>query len=215
MNKYCVLLLTLISVGAVSGCYETSTAPNMLPISEFSKTVSIILGPNTSKHNIDNVSLGAVSFSASIENHGDKTITIAPPTLCFPADYQPGEKRSFKDSHGKSEILLKIVKSNGKTIILREGPHFFEADTPDNLMIPPGESKKFYLGWFFLSARGMWEDNAKAATVFKDKGQYKAQLLYRNLFLRAVTIGSSTNKSRFINVWTGEILSNEVTVEIE
>lgn len=209
------MIFTLITVTAVSGYCETNTVPKMLPIGEVSKTISITVEPKTSEYDLETVSRGAIGFSASIHNRSDETITIAHPSLCFPAHYKPGEKRNFRDSHGKSEILFKIIRPNGKTVILRDGPHFFEADTPDNLIIPSNESKTFHLGWFFLNARGRWEDDAKAATVFMDKGQFKAQLLYRNLFPKAVAIEPSTNKSRFINVWTGEILSNEVTVKIK
>lgn len=47
------------------------------------------------------------------------------------------------------------------------------------------------------------------------KGQYKVQLLYRNFLPLAFVYDLSSQKSRLVNAWTGEMLSNEVIIEIK
>jgi len=211
---FCAFGFLLFCSLILGGCITKANFNQMAPIEEISKTVSIKLEPETSVYYIDNVLQGAVGFSAAVFNKDSDTIRIAHPTLCFPDDYQSGDIRRVEDSNNRSEILLKIIKPDGSIVILRDGHHFFDAETPDVLTIAPGEAKMFYIGWFFLNARGRWEDDALAAEVFRNRGSYKVQLLYRNLFSKAVSIDPSTNETSFIEAWTGEILSNEVSVTV-
>jgi len=127
----------------------------------------------------------------------------------------PDQWKDFPHHHGKSEILLTIEKPDGRIVVLRDGPHFFDPYNISHLTIEPGESKQFYVGWFFLNARGRWDDDSQAAIVFTEKGHYRVTLLYRNLFPRGFVYDTSTGKSSSITVWTGEIQSNTVTVEIK
>jgi hypothetical protein len=97
---------------------------------------------------------------------------------------------------------------------LRDGPYYFDPKKIDRFTIQLGESRQFYVGWFFQHARGRWENDTVASNLFLNRGQYKVRLLYRNFFPKAAVYDRSTNKTNFIKVWTGEILSNEVMVII-
>jgi hypothetical protein len=191
---------------------------NLLRNHQFIKAnqnVSITLKPERSEYRLRDVHSGAVKFFASIKNHGDSPVTIAHPTICVPSDYQMGKVYHFKDHHGKSEMLLRVIKPDGHTLILRDGPHYFDPENIDRFTIQPGESKQLYVGWFFQNARGRWENDRVAANLFLTKGQYRISLLFRNFFPKAAVYDRSTNKNRFIKVWTGEIISNEVMVIIK
>jgi len=215
MNKCCTIIFTLFALLAIGGYNNESQASRATPTDKTSQKTLIKLNPKTSEYNINEVSKGAVRFSASVENKDDSLIIFAHPTICFPADYQIGKSLNFKDHHGKSEILLKIEKPDGQIIILRDGPHFFDPNNMSHFTINPGESKLFYVGWFFQNARGRWEDDLKAQSVFMGKGRYRVKLLYRNFFPKAFIYDTSTSKSSLINVWTGEMQSNEVIVKIK
>ncbi|HSB03655.1 MAG TPA: hypothetical protein VLK23_00580 [Thermodesulfobacteriota bacterium] len=177
---------------------------------------SMTMTPYRVTYDLSEVPLGAVRFTASIRNEGTTTITIAHPSVCFPADYKPGEIRRFNDSHGKSEILLKITKPNGTNLILRDGQlHAFDPKNVHLLTIPSGEIRTFDVGWFFQNARGRWERDDEAAEAFLLKGKYKIKILFRNFFPKAALYDQNTKESKFVDVWTGEIESVQVTVEIK
>jgi len=206
-----ILLTWIFSVGCESEEKFLKTHLSM----KANQNVSITLIPERSEYDVRHVPSGSVKFYASIKNHGDSPITIAHPTICLPANYQMGKAYHLKDHHGKSEILLRVIKPDNKTLILRDGPYYFDPKKIDRFTIQPGESNQFYVGWFFQHARGRWENDLVAANLFLNKGQYKVRLLYRNFFPKAAVYDRSTRKTHFIKVWTGEILSNEVIVIIK
>ena len=215
MKKFCITIFTLLTLLVIGGYNNESRASRVTPTDKASQKTVITLNPKTSEYNIIEVYQGAVRFSASVENQGDRSTTFAHPTICLPADFQIGKSLNFKDHHGKSEILLTIEKPDGEIVVLRDGPHFFDPNNIGHFTINSGESKLFYVGWFFQNARGRWEDDLKAASIFMGKGQYRVKLLYRNFFPKAFVYDTSTSKSRLIKVWTGEIQSNEVIVKIK
>lgn len=182
---------------------------------ELTQDTSITLTPKTSTYDLNKVSQGIINFSALIKNTGTETITIAHPSVCFPDEYLLGEVRNVTDSHGKSEILLKITKSDGDIVVLRDGYHGFDPGNIHHIVIPPGEAKSFHVGWFFQNARGRWENNRDAWEVFLQKGTYKVSILFRNTFPKAAIFNKTDSKTRFVDVWTGELQSEEVTVEIK
>ena len=208
-------MFTLLALLVIDAYSNESSTYRITPTDKAVQKTSIKLSPNTSEYNINEVSKGAVRFSASVENKNNKLITFAHPAICFPADYQVGQTLNFKDHHGKSEILLSIEKPDGRIVILRDGPHFFDPNNISHFTINPGESKLFYVGWFFQNARGRWEDDMIAARIFMGKGEYRVKLFYRNFFPKAFAYDTSTRKNQLIKVWTGEIQSNEVIVKIK
>ena len=215
MRKPFVLILIAITLILMSGCRTASSASEIPPSEKISQKVTITLSPNSAEYDAKNVPNGTVRFFASIENRTGGPITVAHPAVCFPASFQVGQRMNSSDRHGKSEILLTITKADEKTVVLRDGPYFLDPEHIDHFLIRPGESKQFHIGWFFPNARGRWEDDREAESAFMEKGHYKVRLLYRNFFPKAVVYNSSTNKGTFINAWIGEMLSNEVTVEIK
>lgn len=215
MAKTIVLIGFLLTWIFSTGCGSEGNLLITHPSIKANQSTSITLIPEKSEYDVRDVPSGSVKFYASIKNHGNRPITIAHPTICLPADYQMGKTYHFKDHHGKSEILLSVIKPDNKTLTLRDGPYYFDPKRTDRFTIQPGESKQFYVGWFFQHARGRWENDSEAANLFLNKGQYKVRLLYRNFFPKAAIYDRSTNKTSFIKVWTGEIPSNEVIVKIK
>jgi hypothetical protein len=177
---------------------------------------SILLLQRSRTLELEKVPQGAVNFTASIKNEGTTTITVAHPSICLPSDYAQGEERRFRDSHGKSEILLKIAKPDGSTVVLRDGYfYYFDPGNIPIITIPPNGTGSFDVGWFFQKARGRWERDDEAANVFIGKGKYKVSILFRNVFPRAVLYDENTRETRFIGVWTGEMESPEITIEVK
>jgi hypothetical protein len=158
---------------------------------------------------------GAVGFTASVKNEGTTTITMAHPSICVPSGYKPGDRRRINDSHGKSEILLTITRPDDTTIVLRDGYlHYFDPDNVPLLTIPPNGIRVFHVGWFFQNARGRWEQDDEAAKVFLLKGKYRIRLMFRNVFPRAALYDASAKGLKYIDVWTGEMESREITIEV-
>ena len=177
---------------------------------------TILLQPRAAAFDIHKVPEGAVGFTASIKNEGMSTITIAHPSICSPADYNQATIRHFRDSHGKSEILLKITTPDGSDIILRDGYlHYFDPGNAPLVTIPPKGTGTFDVGWFFQNARGRWEQDDEAAKVFLLKGTYKIRILFRNVFPKAVVYDKKTKERKCIDVWTGEMESTETTIEVK
>lgn len=177
---------------------------------------SILLLPRSSTFDIGKVPQGAVNFTASIKNEGTTTITIAHPSICFPADYKQGETRHFNESHGKSEILLKITKPDGTYLLLRDGYfHYFDPGNVPLITIPPNGTGTFDVGWFFQNARGRWEQDDEAAMVFLLKGTYKVRILLRNVFPMAALYDVNSKEIKFTDVWTGEMESEEIVIEVK
>ena len=214
MRKIFKALIPLLLLFAITSCEKDGQAPSPETGSD-AQTLVITLGPGSSEYDIDEIFEGTVQFAVSVENRGDSEITFAHPVICFPEDYRIGDSLNFQEYHGKSEILLTVEKPDGSVVTLRDGPHFFDPDKKSYFIIEPGESNLFYLGWFFQNARGGWEDNVKAENVFNGRGQYRLRLLYRNFFPKALINDATTGKSRFMDVWTGEIRSNDVLVMIQ
>lgn len=214
MRNIFTAIITLLFLFAMTSCEKDGQTPPPATGSD-AQALAITLGPASSNYDIDEVLKGTVQFAVSVENKGDFEITFAHPVICFPEDYRIGDSLNIQEYHGNSEILLTVEKPDGSVAVLRDGPHFFDPDKESHFIIKPGESNLFYLGWFFQNARGGWEDNIKAETVFNGRGQYRLKLLYRNFFPKALINDATTGKSRFINVWTGEIPSNEVIVTIQ
>jgi hypothetical protein len=163
---------------------------------------------------MDKVPQGAVNFTASIRNEGTATMAVAHPSICFPAGYKQGETRRFSDSHGKSEILLKITKPDGADVILRDGyVHYFDPGNAPLITIPPNGTGTFDVGWFFQNARGRWEQDEDAEKVFLSKGKYKVRILFRNIFPKAL-YNENTGGARIADVWTGEMESDWIAIEV-
>ena len=212
MKTIAILLLGLTILPVCSCSAEHSVNKQVV---ESTQGTFITLTPKASTYDLNDVKNGVVQFSSLIKNEGTEAITIAHPSVCFPPDFQSGQTWHQKDIHGKSEILLIITKPNGKTIVLRDGPYFFDPGWIDHLTIPPGETKNFDVGWFFLNARGRWENPKVAATVFLGKGTYKVKIIFRNAFPKARIYKKFKDEPKLENVWTGEMQSKEVAVEIK
>lgn len=214
MKKFCTAVIIVFSLFPFSGCKNEAQTP--APTGDTDQQfLAITLGPQSSTYTIDEVFKGAIQFAVSVENKNNSEVTFAHPAICFPEDYQIGESLDFRKRHGKSEILLTVEKPDGSVVILRDGPHFFDPNNVSHFKMNPGESDLFYIGWFFQNARGGWEDDLKAENIFTGRGQYRLHLLYRNFFPKALVHDASMNKSYFMDVWTGEIRSNEVVVTIQ
>ena len=207
-------IFSLCTLLAIGGHHHESHASGTNPTDKTGQPAIMTLNPRASEYHIRDVSKGAVHFSASVANQGDGLMTFAHPAICFPVGHTIGKSLNFQDRHGKSEILLTIEKPDGRIVVLRDGPHFFDPDNISHFNIGPGESKLFHVGWFFQNARGRWEDDVKAQSVFMEEGRYRVRLLYRNSFPSAFVYDTSTSKTMILDVWTGEIQSNEVIVEI-
>jgi len=208
-NKIFILVLIVL---LVLSCTSKNTATEVTPI----PSVSITLVSSSIIFNLNEVPQGGVRFTASIRNEGTTTIIIAHPSICFPADYKPGEIKRFSDSHGKSEILLKITKPDGSNVILRDGNLYgFDPKNVYLLTIPSGEIRTFDVGWFFQNARGRWERDDEAEKIFLMRGKYKIRILFRNFFPKAALYDENIKESKFVDVWTGEMESDQITVEIK
>jgi hypothetical protein len=182
-----------------------------------SKTgVSIVLLPRAQAFDIAKVPLGSVRFTAVIKNAGTTAITIAHPSTCLPEPLMPGESRRFQDSHAKSEILLKVLKPDGSPIVLRDGYlHYFDPGNVPLITIPPQGTGTFEVGWFFPNERGRWERDEEAAKMFLLKGFYRVRILLRNVFPSALLHDEKTGKNMVVDVWTGELESPEITIEVK
>lgn len=207
------VLLAVLSVTVLAvGCRWCHIEPEV----ETNPGVSLVLRPVAPVFDVDQVPQGAVRFTVAIKNEWAIPVTIAHPSICFPADYKQGEIRHFADSHGKSEILLSITKPDGAVVTLRDGSiHFFDPGNVPVLAIPPHGTGTFDVGWFFQNARGRWEQDDIAAKVFLAKGTYRVRLLFRNAFPKAALYDDNTGKPTFANVWTGELRSAEIAVEVK
>lgn len=206
-----IMVVSLLMVMPAMGCtwHNIENTANSVP------GTSIQLLPRAATFELDKVPHGIVGFTATIKNSGTTTITIAHPSICLPAGYLQGDVRRFNDSHGKSEILLKITKPDGAETILRDGHfHYFDPGNFPLMTIPPNGAGSFDVGWFFQNARGRWENDDEAAKVFLSKGTYGIRILLRNVYPRAVLYDENTRGRRSIGVWTGEIQSGEITVEV-
>lgn len=205
-----IVLFLLMAIACTTAARNWSiTSP------ERSKTISVTLSPGVAAYKQDAVPTGAVRFTATIRNVTDQMIRIAHPSLCLPTDNPSGSFRPPKALHGNSEILLKIVRPDAATLILRDGPFFFDPGQVDSFMIAPRGTAHFDLGWFFPNARGRWEDSALADSAFMHKGKYRVQLLVRNFCPKAALYDPASERTMMVDVWTGEALSNEVDVVIE
>jgi hypothetical protein len=163
-NLFFILVMVVFLAASCRG-----SGANMQGISNSSASIRLL--PRSPSFDLEAVPQGAVRFTALIKNEGVETIRVAHPSVCFPADYKLGEIRSFEDSHGKSEILLKITRPNGSELVLRDGSLYaFDPGNIPLLTIPPGESRTFEVGWFFQNARGRWEQDGEAAKAFLIRG---------------------------------------------
>jgi hypothetical protein len=210
MKASVILGLLLIAMVSMSCTWSNSAARvNSKP------NTSLVLQPRTFTFELSKVPQGAVAFTATIKNEGATTLTIAHPSICFPADYKQEEISRLNYSHGKSEILLKITKPDGADLILRDGYfHYFDPGNVSLITIPPHASGTFEVGWFFENARGRWEKDKEAAKAFRSKGRYQVSLLFRNVFPKAARYDESAKEVKFIDVWTGEMESAEITIAV-
>jgi len=172
-----------------------------------SNELTVTLTPGSPVYELDAAAAGAVRFFADVQNPRARSVVVAHPTVCVPAGR---DAFRVEDRHGRSEILLEVTRPDGSRVTLRDGPHFFEPGRTSHLRIPPGGSQRFTVGWFFLNARGRWENDAAAATLFSQPGQYTVRIVLRNMFRCAIGPDDWTP----VEVWTGEMRSDPVTIRI-
>jgi hypothetical protein len=170
--------------------------------------LTVTLTPSSSTYGLDAAAEGAVRFSAEIRNPRDHRVVVAHPTVCWPADRVTIRE---EDRHGRSEILLGVTRPDGRRITLRDGPHFFDPGGVAHLRIPPKGSQQFTVGWFFRNARGRWENDNDAATLFAARGDYTVEIVLRNVFRCAI----EPDKWKLVDVWTGEMRSEPVKITIK
>lgn len=170
--------------------------------------VELSLESSEPNYTLEDVDRGAVRFVAKITNSSDKTLVVGHPSFCFPSRALSAGIR-LDDRDGKSEILLQIRKPNGEQVNLRDESQF-EPEFVSHLVIPPKDSKQFSLGWFFQNARGKWDDDRVAWTVFAAKGSYVVQLTLRNTFPYLI----SPTQSEPLAVWTGELRSKPIKIQV-
>ena len=111
---------------------------------------------------------------------------------------------------------MKITKPDGTRVILQDG--FLNGFDPGNfhlLTIPSSETGTFDVGWFFQNSRGRWERDDIAGKVFTSKGKYKIMIVLRNFFPKALLYDETTKENGFVDVWTGEIESEQIILEIK
>jgi hypothetical protein len=209
--KAVLVPLMLITLGGCDGGQNTAISPPETTL----HPPKITLGPESSEYTRDEVFKSTVQFAVAVENKNTGPITFAHPAICFPEKHQIGESLDLRVRHGKSEILLTVRRPDGSEIVLRDAPHFFGPDNVSHFFIDPGESGLFFIGWFFQNAQGGWENDISPRDVFTGRGEYRLKLLYRNIFPKALIHDTATGRSRYTDVWTGEIRSNEVTVTIQ
>ena len=168
------------------------------------------LTPSSPSYSLADASQGAVLFVAEVWNPRDQPVVLAHPAITFPGEC--ALLHNIKERHGKSEILLTVRKPGGETVILRDGPHFFDPGNNAYLVVPAKGSQKFDIGWFFQNQRGRWERDDIAATLFTAKGSYTVTLLLRNKFTCAILGPGRRQLDR--PIWTGEMRSNRATIAI-
>lgn len=195
----------------VAGCAGSSEVSSTLPASS---ALSLELASDSTSYDGEGVRRGAVGFTATIRNAGSTPIVVGHPSVCFPAGYRKGQSIDARERRGNSEILLEIERPDGEIVVLRESPMSrFEPEHFDHVRLPPGGSGSFRLGWFFENARGKWEDDREAWRVFSDPGVYRVEATLRNRWPKAL-IRDASGESVFVDVWTGEIRSPEVVLQI-
>jgi len=158
-------------------------------------------------------------FTAIIQNNSSTSITIVHPRSCW---LENAKQMSIKDFYGKSEILLNVRTPKGKDLILRERltSSGFDPSFKASLNIAPGKSESFRVWMFFETPMAKWKNDILAAKIFDDIGKYKVSILYRNVYPNAIwnlkdEDGLKHKVKRITNAWTGELESNEVTVEVK
>ena len=169
--------------------------------------LEVRLRPASTTFTLDEARQGAVAFTAEIRNPRDLPVIVAHPSACFPRGVSSIDRR---DRHGRSEILLEVILPAGDRVVLRDGPFFFEPGFVDHLTIPAGGSERFSVGWFFTNARGRWENDGLAATLFAAPGEYSVAIVIRNSF--PCVLQPNVREPR--DVWTGEMRSAPVTITI-
>lgn len=212
------LVCCLLSVASlVAGCAGSSGVSSTLPDST---PLSLELASDSTSYSVEGARRGAVGFTATIRNAGSTPIVVGHPSVCFPAGYRRGQSIDARERRGNSEILLEIERPDGEIVVLRESPMSrfepgrFDHVRFDHVRLPPGGSGSFRLGWFFENARGKWEDDREAWRVFTDPGVYRVEAILRNRWPKAL-IRDASGESVFVDVWTGEIRSPEVVLQID
>lgn len=205
---------TLVGLLLVTGLPSAVIAQDASRAATTSR-LTVVLAPASPVFDKSRVPQGVVNFTATIENEGAAAITLAHPSICVPDGYEPGSTRSPNDSHGRSEILFTIAKPDGTTVVLRDSyAHYFDPDNRPLISVPPDGVSTIQIGWFFQNARGRWERDDEAANVFLDVGQYKVRLLFRNTFRKALISDRGAGGLRYVDVWTGQMESPEITVDV-
>ncbi len=163
-----------------------------------------------------------IRFLVTFKNNTSKPLTIAHP-FWVRANILKEEGSKFTTAlYGKSELLLVITKPDNEKVTLREAAfsHQFEFvtssqhDAYSHLTIPPNHEETIVEGWFHENARGKWDDDIKAWNVFSNKGVYKVKVVLNNMHSKASInkVGGGTHD--ILDIWTGQIQSNETIVNI-
>ena len=66
-----------------------------------------------------------------------------------------------------------------------------------------------------LAMRTKIKNHIRTIKAFLLKGKYKIKILLRNVFPKAALSNVNTKVSNFIDVWTGEIESPEITIAVK
>ena len=158
-----------------------------------------------------------VDVKAYFYNQSRESIALANPSICYPAEFVGKESLNYKDvTKGKLEMVVLITTPDGREIKLKDLDLFFP-EGAFHLAIAPGESKEILLSkfspYFNVASWMIYDDKAITEPLFGHPGTYQMTVAYKNIFPECLF--NTENGSETIKVWTGEVVSNTIEIEIK
>ncbi len=177
--------------------------------------LSLSLKPEKESYGLEEARSGNVTLTATFTNAGEGVLFLAHPSATAPDSYTGEGSFGFDERCGKSEMLLYIKGPGGEETVLRHNVlRGFEPGNVFRLDIPPGDTREIMLGWLGpYFALGMWDDIREP--IFTERGEYKIRMVYRNYFGKALSFGRGTDIFEKDVPWTGEVVSNTISVRVE
>ena len=162
--------------------------------------------------NVEEAYIALENVTAYLKNSSETPVTVSDPHQTLPQIAL--EATTYTLDPEASYLKLIVLSPGGDEVEYRSNIFFSFMGGSFHLLLHPKESFKFGLGKIgpYYNAPGFVPSDNYSESHFKIPGRYRLRLILKNIY----SISSPNGKIKnLVKVWTGELHSNTIEIELK